>query len=206
MHRRRVRALVMLLPAALVAGCHCGGAGGRAQPVGAEPESRALLQRWLAAHAPGEDHRRLDVLAGEWTLAGWWRAGAAPDGPRSALSGEVDAAWILDGRFLEVRCRGTTEGLAYTGLQLLGYNVLAHCYQLIVLESTTTVINEFTGVFDEKTGSIVFTGTIADPAASGSYRGVLELGAGRHVFKGFNVTGDGREIQVSEYVYTPRPR
>ena len=205
----RARAASGLACAALV-GCRApsgpirGAAPAVSHPPSGQPEARQLISAWIAAQSPGAEHRRLDPLVGQWDLAGWWKPAAPADAPRTELSGRVDASWILDRRFLEARFEGDTVGIPYGGLQLLGYDRLTGRYQLIALESTTTAVNHFEGQLDQTTGTIVFTGTIADPAVSGSYRGVLELHAGRHTFRGFLLKPDGSQVQVSEYIYTPR--
>jgi hypothetical protein len=137
-------------------------------------------------------------------MSGWWRPADATNAPKTELSGRVEAAWILDGRFLEVRFEGQTVGIPFSAIQILGYDTLTKRYQLIFLESTMTVVNKFEGEFDEASRSIVFSGTIVDPAVSGAYRGVLVLDDARPVFKGFLVQADGSAVQVSEYVYSAR--
>jgi hypothetical protein len=170
-----------------------------------------LLRSWLAAHAPGEQHHRLDPIAGEWDVEGWWRPPLPPIPgqtvpERIPLSGRVNAEWVLDGRFLRAEFRGKTLEVPYTGWHILGYNAAAGEYQLVLMESTTTTVNTFAGRYDEAAGTITFAGKIADPAVNGAYRAVLHLGKDTLRFEGFQVNPDQSEVQVSEHTYTRRAK
>lgn len=93
------------------------------------PDMATMMKKWKDACTPGEMHKKLDGLIGEWdTATKMWMA---PGAPPMVTKGKSRVKWIMDGRFLREEFEGeilmpdATGAMSkkkFTGLGLLGYD------------------------------------------------------------------------------------
>jgi len=83
-------------------------------PLAGPPSMEEQMASYLEKYAsPGEHHRHLQQLAGEWTSrARFW---FAPGGPADESTGRAHNEMILGGRYLETRYEGVTGGMPFSG-------------------------------------------------------------------------------------------
>lgn len=170
-------------------------------PISKEKEETAVAM--MKAMTPGEPHRRLATLAGEWTFTSrvWLEAGAPP----SEGTGSATSTMVLGGRYLQSAYRGDLVGVAFEGFGLLGYDNTTEQYQAVWLDNMSTTLMFLTGAFDDASRTLTLRTALNDlvkPATKVPVREVLTIAdADTHTRKVFE-TRDGRETLKLEIRYT----
>ncbi|MHC4094264.1 MAG: DUF1579 family protein, partial [Planctomycetota bacterium] len=95
--------------------------------------------------APGEHHRRLEPLTGEWE--GEFKIWTGPDAPPMLSRGTVSREWILGDRFLKETVEAESEQGTFRGLGYIGYNNFDGQYQVVWMDDTSTAISTETGTY-----------------------------------------------------------
>jgi hypothetical protein len=96
---------------------------------------------------PGPEHKKLDVLLGEWdwTAKLWAEPGKEP----VEFKGTAVRKWILDGKFIQEDVRSTVKEFPFTGMGLVGYDRRLKKYVTVWVDSENTEMPTSTGRFDE---------------------------------------------------------
>ena len=115
--------------------------------------------------APGEEHRRLDVLTGTWNVAV-----SFPVAPGRNAQGNAtcEARWDLDGRFVRQEYQSTFGGKQLTIVRYVGFDRQKARFVEIQFESTHTDVMYNEGVYSPDTGTITTTGRHVDAATGQS--------------------------------------
>jgi hypothetical protein len=99
-----------------------------------QPAATPSLPSSVRLAMPGDKHRWLEPLVGQWQveMKVWPAAGAAP-----IVSTDLRARreWILGGRYLREELSGTFAGNASSRIALLGFNNLEERFELTTLDS-----------------------------------------------------------------------
>ncbi len=168
-------------------------AGADAMPT---PEQMALM-------APGAGHARLKALEGKWTFTGkFWMAEGAPP---SDMTGSMDYAWVLDGRFLKESVRSEFDGRPFEGWGMMGYDNMTKQYQSTWCDNMSTGMLVFTGTYDEATKSITSRGEGSDPMSGGmaKVRSVMSLSDPNSIkYEHFESKGGAKEFKTMEIIYS----
>lgn len=168
-------------------------------PASAEELARAAA----AAGRPDTEHAKLAPLAGSWDYTARWYM--EPGKPPTETKGVIERQWILGGRFLEERTRGTGwDGKpGFEAVGLLGYN--RNAGQFV----STFACNMSTGFARGEgtaTGPGLFTlqTTCACPLAKEPLRGrdVIRIESDDRVVTESYKIVDGNEVKVMEIVAT----
>src|SRR5207247_105391 len=85
-------------------------AEGQAAP-GQDPAAMAAMMK---AISPGENHKALEPLAGNWETAATFTMG--PGLPTMQSKGGCKRHWVLGGRFLQEEVTGEMMGMPFEGL------------------------------------------------------------------------------------------
>lgn len=153
----------------LVAGIAIGAAATArtAQPEGdwgeMSPEDRA----WMEAGMPGEKHRKLDSMAGDWSSTSWWQMD--PESERIPGSGDANHEWIFDGRFMAMHFEGNMAGMDLEGHGVVGYDNIRQQYFSIWLDSMSTGAYVDYGQMRED-GVLEFHGEMTDPLTKDKFK------------------------------------
>ena len=85
--------------------------------------------------APGEEHKKLDLLAGDWDVAL-----KIPIGPGKHVEGKssCEAKWVMDGRFLRQEYSSIFMGKPLTVVRYLGFDRHKGKFVEVHFESTHT--------------------------------------------------------------------
>ena len=79
------------------------------------PSQEEMMRLWQEAMTPGEAHKALEQLAGEWdAVTRMWVEG--PQKPPMETTGTSSSAMQLGGRFLRQDFTGQMMGMPFTGL------------------------------------------------------------------------------------------
>lgn len=130
------------------------------------------MKQWMEYATPGENHKLLDSMVGEWDLTiKWWMApGAEPE----VSTGTSKIKWIMDGRFIKHKVEGTSMGMPFNGLGLLGFNNQTKKYESAWIDNMGTGMAIGYGSFDAETKSMTETGTFSCPGeGEKQFRGVM---------------------------------
>jgi hypothetical protein len=114
-------------------------------------------------NAPGEEHRKLDSLAGSWDVTVKF-----PVGPGRTMEGKsaCEAKWVMDGRFLRQEYSSTFAGKPLTVVRYLGFDRHRGRFIEIQFESTHTDVMRNEGTISNDGKTITCEGTHIDAAAS----------------------------------------
>ncbi len=106
-------------------------------------DKEKILEIYRKAGTPGEPHRLLAKLEGNWTTRtrGWME----PDKPPMESSGTCEQKMVLGGHYLRQEYSGDMMGLPFSGINLLGYNNHTKKYESVWLDSMSTAIYYFVG-------------------------------------------------------------
>jgi len=166
-----------------------------------QPEMNPQMMAWMKAGTPGDYHRYLDTLAGEWDAAVTMRM--EPEAPWMKSAGTVEREWIFDGRYLKETIDATGEMGEYKALGFMGYNNIDGRYEIVFLDMHSTAIMFETATYDPTTRIMTTRNSMRDPASGKLMhgRGTLNLSnPDRHTFEGYTTGPDGREYKSFEGV------
>ncbi len=123
-----------------------------------DPEMMAKLQ-------PGEMHKLLAKMAGNWTVAVKFQMG--PDQPMQTSTAECKAEMVLNGGFLKKNYTSEMMGEPFFVEETLGFDGLRQHFFQMTLESMGTGYMFVTGKLGDDKKSIVLTGESPDPMNKG---------------------------------------
>jgi len=173
--------------------------GGGAPAGGPSPEE---MDAMMKAATPGEQHRKLSGLAGEWTCTG--KMWMDPKGPATESVGGAKGRMIYDGRFLIQDITGDFMGMPFEGMSLVGYDNTLKEYV------GAFVCNMGTGIMASKgkenaDGTITFTGDCINAMGQKeSFREVMTFKDKDTVTSVMHMTTPKfpEEVKAMEWTYT----
>lgn len=155
----------------------------------------------------GEEHRRLEPLAGAWDITvKVWMDPAAPPMESTAT---VRREWALDGHFVieHVESPAAAGMPGFRGMGIIGYNTVEKRYENVWIENMATHVSFMTGAYDAAKQTLTFEGDMLDPMSGrrSRQRHVIDLAnADRHTAVGLGLGADGKETKNFEGVFTRR--
>lgn len=168
-------------------------------------EQRAAMEAWMKAATPGEGHKALEPMIGNWnvTMTMWEK----PGGPPQKSVGTAEDAWVLGRRFVEERVHSEMNGMPFEGLGYTGYDNFKKEYVGSWMDTMGTMMMISSGTADASGKTITTTSTV-DDVVSGKkmrVRGVARVvDANQRVFAMFGPDPAGKEFKMMEAVYTRR--
>ena len=121
--------------------------------------SQAEMEAMMKAAAPGDQHQELATHAGKWkTKMTMW----IPGMDAAESEGTAEAEMILGGRFLMSKQMGSTMGMPYEGLAIVGYDNVTKKYTHTWRSTMETSVTLGEGTADEQ-GLITLKGEMIDP-------------------------------------------
>ncbi len=106
-------------------------------------DMEAMMEVYRKLGTPGEPHKRLARLEGNWTTM--TRAWMGPDKPPQESKGTCEQKMILGGRYLRQEYVGEMMGSVFNGINILGYDNHTKKYVSIWIDSMSTGIYYFEG-------------------------------------------------------------
>ena len=166
----------------------------------------ADMEAYTAAGMPGENHRRLDQLIGEWD--GVFKIWMAPDTEPMISRGTVTREWILGGRYVQETVEATSDWGTFTGMGIIGYDNVDGQYEVAWIDSMSTGIYTETGFYDAGENVLSMRGSLRDPITGKviSTWGTLDLSnPDAHIGIGYVSGSDGKSFKHFEGI-TSRKR
>ncbi len=168
----------------------------------AKPDQiNAEMQAMMESGTPGENHKVLDALVGDW--AGEWKIYWAPDQEPAVSQGTVKREWILGGRYIQEYVEATGAMGTFNGVGYSGFNNIDGQYEFVWMDSMSTAIFFETGTYDPKTKILTSRNSRRDPATGKVINGWGKLDLSkpdRHTFVGYATTAGGQEYKCFEGV------
>jgi len=155
-------------------------------------EMEAGMMKMMEAGTPGEHHKVLDTLIGEWT--GFVRIRMDPSIEPDQMSTTITREWILGGRYVKETVTSETERGRFEGIGIVGYNNLEGLYEVGWIDSMSTGIFTEQGYFEATKKTFHFNGTHRDPMGGGLILTQSHLDISnpdRHVMRGNMPGPDG---------------
>jgi hypothetical protein len=144
----------------------CGIATVSAQEPEMSAEAQEEMAAWMALAQPGEHHKHLEPYAGKWKteIKMWMGPGSEP----MLNESEVEAHWIMDGRFLEWSHTGNFAGMPYMARGFEAYNNGDKRYEAIHLDNFGTLMVFYTGECSDDGKTRVMHGSFGNPMTGGT--------------------------------------
>lgn len=165
------------------------------------PEAQAMMAKWQEFATPGENHKVLNALVGNWDYAmKWWMA---PESEPAMSKGTNEIKWILGGRFLQDWTKGTSMGQPFEGMGLTGFDNGKKKYQATWIDNMGTGILTSESTYDPVKKIFTEHGRFTDPTGEISFRGKIKLIDNDHyVYEMYTPGKDGKEFRMLEISYT----
>ena len=187
-------AVLVLAPAALAQDKPAGGMS---------KEQLAMMEAMQKAGTPGENHKLLASMTGDWAFVN--RMWMDPAGPPTESNGTASYMMLLDGRFLVGHYQGTMMGMEFDGRGVTGYDNTTKQFQSVWLDNFGTMMMFMTGTYDPTAKAFTYLSEMADPVAPATrikIREVIRLESpDRHTMEWYETRG-GKEMKTMEIVYT----
>ena len=165
-------------------------------------DAESQIETWVRHAAPGKEHKLLEQMVGRWETVTTYRKEAGD--PPVQARGRCERKWILDGRFVQEELDGGLLGMPFRGVGVYGYDAFEQKYTSVWMDTTSTAITTYLGVYDEGRKVVDFVGVYGDPwtGVKKKVRGVTRLeSAEREVLELYVPKPDGGEFKMLEIVY-----
>lgn len=174
-------------------------------PTPADPQKQAMMEAWMKASTPGENHKLLEPMVGTFDAkVMMWEPGAAP----SESAGVSVNTWILGGRFVQQKFNGTYMGMPFEGVGFTGYDNVKKKFIGSWMDSMGTMMMVSVGTGDATGKVLTFECEMDDPM-TGKPCKIREVArvvdANKHVFEMFGPDPAGKEYKMMEITYTRKP-
>jgi len=168
-------------------------------PAGA-PDN-AEMEAFMKASTPGEQHKQIARLVGDWTFTN--RAWMAPGQPPMESTGTIHAETILGGRYVHAVWQGSMMGMPFEGRETDGYDNVAKQYVSTWMDNMGTGIMQMKGTCEDNGKKCTSKGETMD-AMTGkpSYMRSVVTWTGTDSFTNemYGPGPDGKETKMMEIV------
>ncbi len=160
--------------------------------------------RWIESITPGEEHKMLDQLVGDWDVVQKiWMPGA-PE-PMTAKM-EATTEWILQGKHIKESLKGEFMGQPYEGMGVTSYDKYNNRYNFFWTDTWSTTSYHSTGFATQDGGAIEAYGQMDEPMMNMRGKTVkyilTAVDANTHVFEIHDLHIGGENTKVMELTYT----
>ncbi len=160
------------------------------------------MAKWQSYATPGEGHKVMEQLAGNWDYSlKYW---SSPNTPPKESTGTNHVKWILGNRFLEMDVKGTSMGQPFEGMGIIGYDNAKKEYVNTWIDNMGTGMMNAVGSYDAETKTMTEKGTYTDPmSGQQTFKGVTKfVDADNFSYEMSISTPDGQEMRVMKINYT----
>jgi len=134
------------------------------------PEQQEMMQKFMAAGTPGENHKLLASRVGKWNGAGkmWW----TPDSPPEESNFTADVTSLFDGRYFTESVEGSMpEGGTFLGKSCFGYDNVTKKFFWVWIDNMSTGKMDAEGTYNPSTKTFTYTTEGACPLAEKVVKG-----------------------------------
>ena len=177
----------------------------------AQPPSEAeMMAQMMALAKPGENHKLLDNLVGNWTYVNkYWMD---PSGKPQESTGTASAKWVYDGRYVVSSVKGKMQmpgpdgkmtDMEFEGTSTEGYDNVGKKFIGSWIDNMGTGIMTYEGTYDAATKSFTYHAEYEPmPDMKTKIRMVVKItDKDHHVMEWYEMQG-GKEMKTMEISYT----
>jgi hypothetical protein len=157
------------------------------------------MAEWMKLGAPGDEHKLLSTLAGEWSVEGKHWMGAEP----TEFKATSKMSTLFDGRYLREDFSGEFGGMPFQGVAHLGFDNATKEYVGTWIDSMSTAIATMAGTYDASSKSFTWHMTIVGPGGKEhKSRMEMKLLSDKQITSTAYKIGDEGEKKQMEMRYT----
>jgi hypothetical protein len=168
----------------------------------ANAQTDAEIKALQAYMTPGEMHKMMAMVEGEWTTDG--KMWMDPKGQPVASKGEASYKMILGGRYQESTFRGDMMGMPFEGKGLMAYDNLKKQFENTWVDNMSSGIMKTEGTYDPGTKTYNMSGKMVDPMSGKEckMRETLKIvDNDTHVMSMYVTMGDNPEYKTMELTF-----
>lgn len=162
-----------------------------------------MMKEWMEYATPGENHKILQALVGEWDYElKFWHA---PDSEPQVSNGTTTIKSIMDGRFLKQKASAEMDGQPFEGMGIMGYNNEKQHYESVWIDNMGTGMMTSSGKYDSETNTIKEEGTYTCPQTNGdkSFSAITKfVDDNTFTYEWFTDDMEGNRYRAMEIVHT----
>jgi hypothetical protein len=165
-------------------------------------QEKAMMDAWMKSMTPGAAHKVLDGMIGTWDakVKMWMN----PDGPPTESAGTSETKWVLGGRWVEQRFKGSFMNQPFEGIGYTGYDNVQKQYVGTWMDNMSTGAMVSTGrALDGKT--FAFSSMMFDPMTgkpAGIEERVTVVDKDHHIMEMWGPGPDGKVFKNMEIQYS----
>lgn len=167
------------------------------------PDQKAMMDAMMKAMTPGDAHKLLDSMAGNWDVKiSMWMD---PSQPPQVSSGTSENSWILGNRELMQKFTGTFMGMPFNGVGYTGYDNIKKQYWGTWMDNFSTSVMVSTGNTPDNGKTWKFTSTMPDPMTgkdAPSEEHLTVVDKDHHTMEMWGPAPDGKMYKMMEIQYT----
>lgn len=164
-------------------------------------DDKAVMEMMQKAAAPGEAHKKLDALAGKFSVQS--KSWMDPAKPPEVSSGSSERKWIMGNRYLEEHYQGSFMGQPFDGMGIQGYDNVSKKYFGSWIDSGSTGMTLARGSMNGN--AIKYKGVMSDPMSGKevAYSMTLTIADNdHHTLEMWGPGPNGKEVRWMELSYT----
>lgn len=169
------------------------------------PEQQKEMEAWMKYATPGENHKLLEYMVGDWSYTTRMWDCRNPDAPPQESSGIATARSIMGGRYFISEHSGQFMGEQFEGIATTGYDNHRKKFVGTWIDNLGTGILNVEGTYDPSTKTFTYTGEMDDFIGGGPKIRVREVikvaDKDKHTMEWYE-TRDGKEVKVMEITYS----
>ncbi len=119
------------------------------------PEMAAAFAKAAKFTSPGELHQKLAPYAGKWDVVTTMTMGPGHEMKDKA---KAEFSWLIDGRFLQQRIKGSLMGMPYEGFGLLGHDNFKQAFVSTWIDNLNTYKLDAEGRLAQDGRTLIFHG------------------------------------------------
>jgi hypothetical protein len=168
-----------------------------------DPKMEEMMKKAEEASTPGEAHKRLDPLVGNWSVeVKMWMG---PDAPPTVTKGTAKTTWALKNRFVQEEFSSDFMGKPFRGISFTGYDNIREKYNSVWIDDMSTTMVTAEGVADPSGKVLTFGGTYACAMTGEKNKETKQiyriLSQDKHIFE-MHDPSLGEHSKVMEITYT----
>jgi hypothetical protein len=176
-------------------------ASGRNMQESTQRGNKADQAAAMRATQPGEHHKQLEVLAGDWDVVVTFIIGGQEHQGKVACQ----STWVLGGRFLKQEYNTVAGGIPLSVLQYVGYDNQKKKFFEIKMDSMDTGVLHTEGSISDDGKTITNVGERTDPMTgkAGKLRTVTTIiDPDHYTLEWFQIGADGKDQRVVTLSHT----
>lgn len=165
------------------------------------PDEKAAMEAMTKASTPGDAHKKLDALAGKFTVKS--KMWMDPSKPPEESSGAAERKWIMGNRYLQESYQGTFMGQPFEGMGIQGYDNVTKKYFGSWIDSGSTSMTLARGTMSGN--AIQYKGMMSDPMAGKEVPYSMKMvikDNDNHMLEMWGPGPGGKEMKWMELSYT----